>query len=92
MTVPWFCNNCAGRLKGPECKRCGRQGAERIPPLDGFISFGEDVSDDEALRLRQEAMMQKRSRGREAQAAACKAVHGGSTPSGISNHLSQRGG
>ncbi len=40
--MPWWCDNCARRMNGRQCK-CGvNVGAERIPPLDGWVVFGED--------------------------------------------------
>ena len=57
--MPWWCLACGSRRGGPHCKkRCiakhGDMGAERVPPLDGFLRFDADPStgdgDDMAAR------------------------------------------
>ena len=52
--MPWYCNGCGRRMDSPVCKKKCRLkwgenlGAERIPPLDGFVLFEVDLSRTEA--------------------------------------------
>jgi len=55
--MPWFCDNCAGRMLGRLCK-CGVDaGATRVPPLDGLLFFNE--TEDNQGTPRYELMKQR---------------------------------
>lgn len=71
--MPWWCRACAGRMGSPQCKKkCYKRwgegwGAERIPPLDGFLLLetNPSISEEEDLRNRNNWFESKRKRERE---------------------------
>ena len=63
--MPWYCLGCGRRMGSPKCKKKCREaldndvmrgdiGAERVPPMDGWVTLEVDPSrpesEDQAAR------------------------------------------
>lgn len=68
--MPWYCGACGRRMGSPVCKKkCrdkwGDRGAERVPPLDGFMVMEVDPSIPEKEDMKVRAAWFEKKRQKE---------------------------